>query len=62
MKKIVFLLITACWFGQPVFSQENIRSKKFIKEIADRVNEYQYSHFLKYSNNNWVRGARIIQE
>ena len=56
MKIIVTFIIIICSTFN-VFSEENIYSKKFIKEIADRVNNYQYNNFFKYSNDNWIRGT-----
>jgi rhamnogalacturonyl hydrolase YesR len=56
MKKIVAFVITIC-YAFTVYAQMDIYSKKFIKEITDRVNNYQYNNFSKYSNNNWIRGT-----
>ena len=56
VKKTV-LIITMFCLSYLVFAQDNVYSKKYIKEITDKVNDYQYNNLSQYSNDNWVRGT-----
>ncbi|QGY47542.1 hypothetical protein GM418_28885 [Maribellus comscasis] len=56
MKQIMLIIILSC-LGYLVFAQDNMYSKKYIKEISDRVSNYQANHLSRFSNDNWVRGT-----
>ena len=57
MKKHIVGLMIAFWINSPVFAEENIFSRPFIKSIIDKVNQYQFTHPWTEKDDNWIRGT-----
>lgn len=57
MKRIVLLTIAGFLVYFSGYTQEDIYSKPFIKEIISKTNEYQYNHPWKETDDNWIRGT-----
>lgn len=54
---ILFFWLCLGSYSLGIFQDEGIYSKEYIKEIADKVNFYQYRNPSPFSNNNWIRGT-----
>ena len=57
MKKTTNLLILVLFTGLACSAQENVFSKQLIKTLADKVNQYQFTHPWKENDDNWIRGT-----
>lgn len=57
MRKIVSIIIFVLFSHLTILAQENIYLKSFIISICNKVNDYQYSHPWRESDDNWIRGT-----